>query len=82
MVNRSTNSKGENPIFEKFATFFLEKIKKHVTSLKQYQHANQNDRYTITNKILTTIKDEIYKEIMEMKNKGCELNIICTSVLQ
>ena len=27
-------------------------------------------------------KDEIYKEIMEMNNKNCELNTICTSVLK
>ena len=26
-------------------------------------------------------KDEIYKEIMEMKNKSCELDTVCTSVL-
>ena len=27
-------------------------------------------------------KDEIYKEIIEMKNKSCELDTVCTSVLK
>ena len=36
----------------------------------------------VNNKIVTTNKGQIYKEIMEMKNKNCELDTICISVLK
>ena len=92
LVNKITNSKVENPmpldknpeeLVEEFATFFLEKIEKTYNSLKTipaYQLKMTDTPLLMKFSPLT--KDKIYKEIMEMKNKSCELNTKCSLVLK
>ena len=92
LVNRITICKAENPmppdkcpeeLAEEFATFFFETIEKICNKFKTipaYQ-PKITDTPLLTKFSLLT-KDKIYKEIMEMKNKSCELNTVCTSVLK
>ena len=92
LVNRITNCKAENPmpldksheeLVEECATFFLEKIKTICNKFKTiitYQ-PKMTDTLLLT-KFSPLTKDKIYKEIMEMKNKSCELHTIYTSGLK
>ena len=69
-------------LVEAFVTFFLEKIEKtcRFKTIPAYQ-TKMKDTPLITKFSLLT-KDKIYNEIMEMKNKSCEFDTICTSVLK
>ena len=92
LVSRIANSKAENPMLPdkspeevvgRVHNILLGKYGKNipqVETIPAYQ-LKMTDTPLLT-KFSPLTKDKIYKEIIDMKNMSCELNIICISLLQ
>ena len=74
--------KSHEELAEEFATFFFDQIEKIHIKFKTIPAYQPKTAITLLTKFSPITKDKIYKEIMEIKNKSCELDIICTSVFK
>ena len=93
IINKLTGNKAENPmppgktdkeLAEDFTTFFLEKKStKYENNSKQYQHIDQHQQKYRNLPILHHSPPvKCKKEILEVKNNSCKLDIIPTTLLK